>query len=281
MRCTKLREATLVTGTVDRANGVVKGVKVCGFLSVNSHGQKDENGRLASGTTYTRAALEGALSLYEGAAVNADHLPRKSTEERSVKDRVGFLRNARLGKTGVFADLVFLNPNEDLAKRVMAAAQIKPDSFAMSHDADGVGDVVDGRFVVNEIVEVRGVDLVSQGGSNVSLFESLREQKKMDYRDHLHEARKMCEDAGDHETAAKIHKLLTPGDGEDEELREDVMEDEAIERPAGYRGGTPGKTTKESLESRPWTAQRLRERREPRVGAKNKDEFFRRLRRAN
>ena len=31
-----------------------------------------------------------------------------------------------------------------------------------------------------------------------------------DYRDHLHNAKKLCEDAGDLETAGKIHKLMAP-----------------------------------------------------------------------
>ena len=47
-----------------------------------------------------------------------------------------------------------------------------------------------------------------------------------DYRDHLHAARKICEDAGDMETAGKIHKMMKPVEESEEEV-------DAEESPSG------------------------------------------------
>jgi hypothetical protein len=154
---------------VDRAAGVVYGVKVLGTTSPNSHGVRG-----VDGTVYTADALRRAAPLYEGVAVNADHPPRSQPNaERSSWDRLGRLRNVRVERDGTFADLHLLK-SHPLAERVLEAATSMPDAYALSHNAVGKGEARGGKYVVTEIPEVHSVDLVADGGTNRSLFEGAR-----------------------------------------------------------------------------------------------------------
>jgi hypothetical protein len=285
---------------VDRNIGCIYGVKIVGLSSPNSHGIKRADGRPVDGTDYEELALKNALKLYEGTGSNVDHPPaNQRTAERSARDGFGWVESVVMREDGLYGNYRFLDPKDPLAIKVMNAAELKPDSFALSHDAEGVGEVVGGRFVVKKITEVRSVDLVRYGGTNISLFESSEAAMKIkfadagkkyaklapfvrlfeaggdigkrlleaegedtgDYRDHLHQARKMCEDAGDEEMAGKIHRLMSPKKEEKEDESEqetaveedDAMEDEEHARPAGEKGGedTPkAKTADEVKESR-------------------------------
>ncbi|HVI05015.1 MAG TPA: hypothetical protein VM711_02850, partial [Sphingomicrobium sp.] len=58
----------------------------------------------------------------------------------------------------------------------------KPNAFALSHNALGKGEVRGRRYVVTEIPEVRSVDIVTDGGTNRSLFESRQEPMKIKVR---------------------------------------------------------------------------------------------------
>src|SRR5262245_25861628 len=92
------------TARVDRAAGVIRGVKVLGRFSPNTH---DVEG--ADGTEYTVAALARAAPLYENLKVNVDHPPRKEPgKDRSSYDRLGKLVNVRATQEGLFADLKLL-----------------------------------------------------------------------------------------------------------------------------------------------------------------------------
>jgi hypothetical protein len=121
---------------------------------------------------------------------------------------------------------------------------------------------------------------LQEHGQQANLFEG-NEDMATDYRDHLHAACKLCEDAGDMETAKKIHGLMTPAkSGDDEDLEEDAMEDESLERPAGYKGGTAGRATTESRRGNSryvgsW--KQLQESIKRRPAAKTKGEFLTRL----
>ena len=263
---------------------------------------KDQSGRLVEGTSYDTVALKNAVKLYE---TESNILRQSSTQEacwhgpRTLRDRFGWIENVRMTEAGPYGDYRFYNPQSDLAISLMNAAEMRDGKgFALSHNADGEGEVVGKRYRVRKILEVHSVDVVSDGGTNISLFESLESRpmkiklaeagKKYpglkglvklleaggnvgqrlleaegedtgDYRDHLHMAKKMCEDAGDSEMAGKIHGLMkpakdeeTPTEGEDKDkgLEEDAMEDEAKDRPAGEKGGTEGKKNTDTVESR-------------------------------
>lgn len=175
-----LEYAHSATGLViDRANGVVRGVKIVGSKSTNTHGIRQPDGRLVEGTDYTDAALLEEKELLENINVNLDHPPKDQADKvRSCADRFAWLDNIvfRPGE-GNFGDLHFLNPEEPLAVRMLNAAEKKPNAFVLSHNAMGAGEVVGKRWRVTRVPRVNSVDIVTDGGTNHSLLEA-REQAR-------------------------------------------------------------------------------------------------------
>lgn len=146
---------------VNRAAGIIRGVKVLGLISQN-------------GRRYTLEAVHKAQPLYEGVKVYPDH-PAKATKTRSVTEPFGWLENVQPASDGLYADLHVVNPAEpsQFIKDLYWLAENKADFFALSHNADGEGATdARGVFVVQRITEVRSVDLVTDGATNRSLFES-------------------------------------------------------------------------------------------------------------
>lgn len=163
---------------VDRERGIIHGVKIVGRSSPNRHGQAGVNG-----TDYTLEALTAEVGMLEGINVNVDHPPRsRPGESRSARDRFAWLESVTIQEAGSFGNLCFLDPSDPLAVKMMNAAERKPDAFALSHNAMGRGEVKGGRYVVTEIVEVRSVDIVADGGTNLSLFEGLETVEKKTLR---------------------------------------------------------------------------------------------------
>ncbi len=143
---------------IDRDAGLIRGVKVLGYESSNNR-------------RYTRIAVSRAKDLYEGIRVNIDHpCPERPDQQRNISDRFGRLENVREAQDGLYADLRYLSKHP-LAPMVLEAAERMPDTFGLSHNAEG-RVVRDGkRTLVEEIVQVRSVDLVSDPATNHSLFE--------------------------------------------------------------------------------------------------------------
>jgi len=153
---TRLRE-WIAAGTairVDRARSLITGVKVLGAESAN-------------GRRYTPEALRQAVGLYEGAAVNVDHI---DSARRSYRDRIGRLQNARLDADGVYADLL-INPKHPLAEQLLWDAEHCPRNVGLSHDAEGRTRIDQGLVIVEAITKVRGVDLVAEPATTHGLFE--------------------------------------------------------------------------------------------------------------
>ena len=143
---------------VDREQGIVRGVKLVGLTSKNHR-------------RYTPEALQKAKPLYIGAPLNVDH-PDKATDSRSAHDRIGKILAVELHDDGLYGDIQLLKTHP-LYERVMEAAERMEDAYAFSHNADGNGHTEDdGTFVCTAVVEVRSVDLVADGATNRSLFES-------------------------------------------------------------------------------------------------------------
>ena len=165
-----LREYAQPTGTackVDRTLGIIYAVKVLGKHSKNSHGIKG-----AERTEYTTECLTVALPLFEGAPVNINHPPRKDLDEvRDDEDVFGCIRNARLMEDGVYGDLHYLTTHA-MAGPIAEAAEKMPHVFAMSPNAKGLPVVRDGVAYITEIAKVHSADIVTRGGTVVSLFES-------------------------------------------------------------------------------------------------------------
>ena len=83
-----------------------------------------------------------------------------------------------LGKDGaLYADLHYLKSHE-MAESVCEAAERNPTLYSLSHNADAAGAKdADGWFVIDQITEVRSVDLVDTGATNKSLFEHKEEAR--------------------------------------------------------------------------------------------------------
>lgn len=141
---------------VDRERGMIYGVKVLGVESANRR-------------TYLPEALRKAATLYEGVAVNVDHVG--SGTMRSYRDRIGKLSNIRFNGDGLYGDLL-VNPKHPLAEQLFWDAEHCPSNVGLSHDAKGRTTIRDGKVIVEGIESVRSVDLVAEPATTKSLYES-------------------------------------------------------------------------------------------------------------
>lgn len=153
------------TGTVDRERRVIKGVKILGRTSPNTHGMAG-----ISGTEYSDAAMERAKALYEGRQSFVDHpTPRGNPGvERSTRDLVGVHRNVRREPDGLYSDFHYRSTHSYIADD----AEQMPDALGFSHNATGSGHVVNGKYIVESIDRVRSIDLVTRPATTRGLYES-------------------------------------------------------------------------------------------------------------
>jgi hypothetical protein len=151
---TTSRGATL---RVNREAGVISGVKILGLQSRN-------------GREYERAAAQNARGLYEGIAVNVDHVEGKG--QRSYSSRIGKLAAVEIREEGLYGDLL-VNPKHALAEQLFWDAEHAPDKVGLSHDATGKTKRRGGKTVVESIDVVRSVDLVAEPATTAGLFESV------------------------------------------------------------------------------------------------------------
>ncbi len=171
-----LRESVVRLGKperVDREKGILYGVKILGLES--------ENGR-----RYTPEAAKRAMPFYEGLGVYTNH-PKKPDEPRDVRDRFGWLESIRLADDGgLRGNFHLLDPADPLSVKVMNAAEQKPDLFGFSHNAQGDSwrDSA-GVEVVEEIKDVRSVDLVTEPATTGGLFEGRNQRQPMKLKQYL------------------------------------------------------------------------------------------------
>ena len=164
-----LREFTETDSAGTMEEGVLKDVLI--------HGSKSRNKR-----EYTAAALRNAVSLYENAAVYADHPNALDREKkgRDAADRFGVLRNVRFVESDagpqIRGDLFHL-VTHPLSPRVEEDQRRNLKFFGLSHLADGTGVYDQKRKItmVESIDKVTEVDLVT----NPATALSLREQEEM------------------------------------------------------------------------------------------------------
>lgn len=180
MRMTLVEYQAPFADRIDRENRVIRGVKILGLQSGNSVRvvgiPSDEK------YEYTPEALKAAISMYEGVPVNLDHPEfetgrdgsRKAVSATKTRQRFGWLSDVEfIEGRGLFGNLEYLGNNPN-AEMILEAAERKPDIFALSHNARGSVVKRDGKFVVDEIGEVRSVDLIAEKpGTTHSLFEQL------------------------------------------------------------------------------------------------------------
>lgn len=184
MRLTLIEYMAPFSDRVDRENRVIRGVKIIGMESGNSVRivgiDSDET------YEYTPEALKAAIPLYEGVVVNLDHPDfqidssgeRHAISATKTAQRFGRLVNVKFieGK-GLIGNLEYL-ATHPLAEMVVEAAERMPETLALSHNARGNVTKQNGKFVVDEIGDVRSVDLIAEKpGTTHSLFEQLTDEE--------------------------------------------------------------------------------------------------------
>jgi len=165
------RGATLA---VEREAGVIRGVKLLGPSSSN-------------GRDYPKETMARAVGLYEGAKVNVDHPEGSAATPRRYGDRLGALKNVRVGRgsDGLFGDLHF-NPKHALAEQLIWDAEHAPENVGLSHNIKGkTTRGRNGRVVVEEIQRVNSVDLVADPATTRGLFEDHGDQESQEEKDQM------------------------------------------------------------------------------------------------
>lgn len=143
---------------VDREKKIIYGVKILGKDSVNDREYTLDARRLA--------VKQG---LYEGRAVYTNH-PAEPNDPRLIREKFGRLVNVRLYQDEPYGDLEYLENNPD-TELILEVAERMPEQFGLSHNAKGEGREKDGVFLVEEIVEVRSVDVVCEPATTNGFFE--------------------------------------------------------------------------------------------------------------
>jgi hypothetical protein len=143
---------------VDRAAGVLRGVKLIGLESLN-------------GRRYRPEALSAAVSLYEGAKVNVNHPKEGPLAPRDYRDRLGVIRQVefRAGE-GLFGNLHF-NPKHALAEQLAWDAENNPRNVGFSHNVLARLSREGEQTLVEAITHVQSVDLVADPAATQGLFE--------------------------------------------------------------------------------------------------------------
>lgn len=159
---------------IDRDAGVIYGVKVLGRYSRNNHGLTEA----VNGSEYSPTCMRAALADYEGAKVKLNHPPDRSKPgaERDVDDTFGVLRNARIESDddGIRADLHYLRTHRK-APEVLEDVERQLGLWGLSHNASAARERFDAgtkRLVIEELAQVRSVDLVDKPATNRNLWES-------------------------------------------------------------------------------------------------------------
>src|SRR5215204_3924592 len=143
---------------VDRAAGVIRGVKLLGLNSRNNR-------------RYREDALSGAIGLYEGAKVNINHPKGHPLSPRDYQDRLGVVRGVELrAGEGLFGDLHF-NPKHSLSEQLVWDAEHAPQNVGMSHNVLARTKREGDETVVEAITKVQSIDLVADPATTSGLYE--------------------------------------------------------------------------------------------------------------
>lgn len=147
-----------VTLRVDRAAGVLRGVKLIGLESLN-------------GRRYRPEALSAAVALYEGAKVNVNHPKEGPLAPRDYRDRLGVIREVEFrAEEGLFGNLHF-NPKHAVAEQLAWDAEHNPRNVGFSHNVLARLTRDGAQSLVEAITHVQSVDLVADPASTRGLFE--------------------------------------------------------------------------------------------------------------
>ena len=92
-------------------------------------------------------------------------------QERKMIEHFGVLRNIKRRGDAIYGDLHYLK-SHPRADEITERAERMGDTFGLSHNADGYTVHRNGREIVEDIEEVRSVDLVTDPATSSGLFES-------------------------------------------------------------------------------------------------------------
>jgi hypothetical protein len=158
--------ASISARRIDRLAGLVRGVKLVGTRSGN-------------GRKYPPRVLAAAARLYAGVGVNLGHHldPLGRPLPVPPEDRFGRILDPRPAADGGLVGDLRLNPRHPFADRFLWACEFDPGQYGFSpiHHvrwADGGKPDADGDLVAEAILQVLSVDLVSDGGTTSTVFES-------------------------------------------------------------------------------------------------------------
>jgi hypothetical protein len=152
---------------VDRAAGVIRGVKLLGLRSRN-------------GRRYRENALIEAIGLYEGAKVNTNHPKGHPLAPRDYQDRLGVVRGVKFrANEGLFGDLHF-NPRHALSEQLVWDAEHAPQNVGMSHNVLARTKQLGDETVVEAITKVQSIDLVADPATTSGLYEHATSQESRD-----------------------------------------------------------------------------------------------------
>jgi len=159
---------------IDKENRVVSNVAIMRATTGNIYipGTK--------GTFFTESFRKQAASFLNGAKAYVDHTSPWKKEDtggvRSSKDVIGFYENGKLDSEGtVRGDLHYLSSEASwLEPRIEEMA----DKFGLSIDASGVMEFNQETEMADalECTQLKSVDLVTEPGSTVNIFESKQEE---------------------------------------------------------------------------------------------------------
>lgn len=216
MKFTEAIAIAVGASPVDAEKGVIRNVKILG--------QTSENGRV-----YTDEAMKQAARLYEGMKVNIDHPDVKNrSAERSMRDRIGVLRNVKQKGSAVFGDLHILKTHP-LAATIMEAADMMPETFGLSHHAHGQVRRDGETTIVETIERIHSVDLVQDPATNAGLFESLEPEKTVMKKTIAKILESASPKAKKSWQFARLLEMTQPEEGAAEEVKE--MADEYADMP--------------------------------------------------
>ena len=143
---------------VDRAAGIIRGVKLLGLVSRN-------------GRRYREDALVEAAGLYEGAKVNINHPKGHPLSPRDYQDRLGVIRRVQFrAGDGLFGDLHF-NPKHALSEQLVWDSEHAPQNVGLSHNVLARVARSGEDTVVEAITKVQSIDLVADPATTLGLFE--------------------------------------------------------------------------------------------------------------
>lgn len=151
---TAVERAPFASVRVNREEGYIDGVLICGVTSRNNR-------------DYPPAVLTRDHARYEGQVVNCDH-----GEEPTVERRFGWFTGVKPGDDGRPRGRLNVLKSHPMAERVFEAAERNPSLFGMSHVAVCGTKRVNGRETVESINKVLSIDLVADPATTKSLYES-------------------------------------------------------------------------------------------------------------